>query len=44
MGERQKLTTSAGAPVGDNQNSLSAGPHDPVLMQNWQLIEKLAHH
>jgi len=37
------LTTSAGAPVADNQNSLSAGPRGPVLLQDWQLIEKLAH-
>lgn len=37
------LTTSAGAPVGDNQNSLTAGPRGPVLMQDYQLLEKLAH-
>ena len=37
------LTTSAGAPVADNQNSLTAGPRGPVLLQDWQLIEKLAH-
>ncbi len=37
------LTTSAGAPVADNQNSLTAGPRGPVLMQDWQLLEKLAH-
>ena len=36
-------TTSAGAPVVDNQNSLSAGPRGPLLMQDWQLLEKLAH-
>ena len=38
-----KLTTSAGAPVADNQNSLSAGPRGPLLMEDYQLIEKLAH-
>ncbi|MCG2839922.1 catalase [Sandaracinobacter sp. RS1-74] len=38
-----RLTTSAGSPVADNQNSQSAGPRGPVLMQDWQLIEKLAH-
>jgi catalase len=38
-----KLTTSAGAPIADNQNSLTAGPRGPVLMQDYQLIEKLAH-
>ncbi|MCC7274210.1 MAG: catalase [Alphaproteobacteria bacterium] len=37
------LTTTAGAPVADNQNALTAGPRGPVLMQDWQLIEKLAH-
>ena len=38
-----QLTTSAGNPVADNQNSLSAGPRGPLLMQDYQLIEKLAH-
>ena len=37
------LTTSAGAPVADNQNSQTAGPRGPVLLQDYQLIEKLAH-
>jgi catalase len=37
------LTTTAGAPVADNQNSVTAGPRGPVLMQDYQLIEKLAH-
>lgn len=39
----KKLTTTAGSPVTDNQNSLTAGPKGPVLMQDWQLVEKLAH-
>jgi catalase len=43
MSEQPTLTTSAGAPIGDNQNSLTAGPRGPVLMQDYQLIEKLAH-
>ncbi|HHL21667.1 MAG TPA: catalase [Aliiroseovarius sp.] len=38
-----RLTTTNGAPVADNQNSLTAGPRGPVLMQDWQLLEKLAH-
>src|SRR5258706_14611302 len=38
-----RLTTSAGNPIADNQNSISAGPRGPVLMQDYQLIEKLAH-
>ncbi|TWA80440.1 catalase [Azospirillum brasilense] len=37
------LTTGAGIPVADNQNSLTAGPRGPVLMQDFHLIEKLAH-
>jgi catalase len=43
MSERPTLTTTAGAPVADNQNSITAGPHGPVLLQDYQLIEKLAH-
>ena len=37
------LTTTAGAPIADNQNSATAGPRGPVLMQDYQLLEKLAH-
>ena len=39
----KQLTTTAGAPVADNQNSQTAGPRGPVLLQDYQLIEKLAH-
>jgi catalase len=38
-----QLTTSAGNPIADNQNALSAGPQGPLLLQDYQLIEKLAH-
>jgi catalase len=38
-----RITTTSGAPVSDNQNSLTAGPRGPVLIQDHQLIEKLAH-
>jgi catalase len=41
--QRLTLTTTAGAPVVDNQNSLTAGERGPILMQDSQLIEKLAH-
>ena len=41
--KRPRLTTSAGIPVGDNQNSLTAGPRGPLLVQDWQLFEKHAH-
>jgi catalase len=37
------MTTSAGNPIADNQNALSAGPRGPLLLQDYQLIEKLAH-
>lgn len=37
------MTRTGGAPVGDNQNSLTAGPNGPVLLQDHHLIEKLAH-
>lgn len=36
------LTTDFGAPVPDNQNSLTAGPRGPLLMQDVWLNEKLA--
>ncbi|MBM6616287.1 catalase KatA [Bacillus suaedaesalsae] len=39
----QKLTTSWGAPVGDNQNSITAGHRGPTLIQDVHLLEKLAH-
>lgn len=37
------LTTTAGNPIADNQNSLSAGARGPLLLQDYQLLEKLAH-
>jgi catalase len=40
---RPTLTTTAGAPVADNQNSITAGARGPVLLEDYQLIEKLAH-
>lgn len=41
--QRKVLTTSNGAPVDDNQNSMSAGPRGPLLLQDFHLIDKLAH-
>ena len=38
-----KLTTAAGAPVVDNQNVITAGPHGPMLLQDVWHLEKLAH-
>jgi len=43
MTQASRLTTTAGSPIADNQNSLSAGPRGPLIMQDWQLLEKLAH-
>jgi catalase len=43
MSKKPVMTTSAGAPIPDNQNSITAGARGPVLMQDYQLIEKLAH-
>jgi catalase len=40
---RKLLTTSAGAPVGDDNNSISAGARGPLTFDNYQLFEKLAH-
>ena len=37
------MTTAAGTPVADNQNSQTAGPRGPVLMQDYQLMERMAH-
>ena len=36
------LTTDQGAPVSDNQNSLTAGPRGPLLAQDLWLNERLA--
>ncbi len=38
-----KMTTAFGKPVGDDQNSKTAGSRGPVLMQDMHLLEKLAH-
>ena len=38
----EQLTRATGAPVGDNLNSETAGPLGPTLLQDHQLIEKLA--
>ncbi|MEH6592298.1 MAG: catalase [Halioglobus sp.] len=40
---RKILTTSAGAPVADDDNSISAGSRGPLTLDNVQLFEKLAH-
>jgi catalase len=42
MSKKKQLTTAAGQPVGDNQNALTAGPRGPILLQDYQLLEKMA--
>lgn len=43
MDTTPQLTTASGIPVADNQNSITAGPRGPVLLQDFHLIEKLQH-
>lgn len=40
---QKTMTTTAGNPISDNQNSITAGERGPILLQDYQLIEKLAH-
>src|SRR3954451_8645168 len=37
------LTTATGAPVSDNQNSMTAGERGPIVFDDFHLFEKLAH-
>ena len=37
------MSTAAGNGIGDNQSSLTADPRGPVLMADYQLMEKMAH-
>lgn len=39
----KNLTGANGAPIADNQNSRTAGPRGPVLLDDFNLVEKLAH-
>ena len=41
--DEKRLTTTGGAPISNNQNSTTAGQRGPILMQDYQLMEKLAH-
>jgi catalase len=40
---QSRFSTASGIPIADNQNSLSAGPRGPLLLQDFHLIEKLQH-
>jgi len=39
----ERLTTMTGCPVANNKNSLTAGIHGPILLQDRFLLEKLEH-
>ncbi|PIL18768.1 hypothetical protein P775_19560 [Puniceibacterium antarcticum] len=39
----KRLTTTGGAPMPTNDTSKTAGPRGPLLLDDYQLIEKLAH-
>lgn len=41
--DKKKLTTAAGAPVPNNQDSMTAGPRGPMLLQDVWFLEKMAH-
>lgn len=41
--DNRRITTAAGAPVTDYENSMTAGPRGPLLMQDLWFLEKLAH-
>lgn len=41
--KKHTLTTTNGCPVADNQNSMTAGPRGPMLLQDFWFLEKLAH-
>ncbi len=43
MSGKKNLTSNNGAPVGDNQNILTAGSRGPMLMQDVWYLEKMAH-
>ena len=38
-----KLTTAFGAPVADDDNTMTAGPRGPALLQDVWFLEKMAH-
>ncbi|KAJ8978362.1 hypothetical protein NQ317_018594 [Molorchus minor] len=41
--DKESITTTFGAPVGEKDASLTVGYHGPVLLQDWVLIDELAH-
>jgi catalase len=43
MPDTKTMTTGFGAPIGDDQNTATAGARGPALMQDVHLLEKMAH-
>ncbi len=43
MSDKPKLTSTSGAPYPSNAHSKTAGTRGPLLMEDHQLLEKLAH-
>lgn len=43
MSDKRKLTSINGAPVANNQDSLTVGARGPMLLQDVWFLEKLAH-
>jgi catalase len=43
MSEKKKLTTASGIPYANNEDSQTAGPRGPILIQDFILHEKMAH-
>jgi catalase len=41
--QKSVITNSNGCPMDDNQNSMTAGPRGPIVMTDFNLIDKLAH-
>lgn len=41
--EKKKLTSASGIPYTEHENSLTAGPRGPILLQDYMLHEKMAH-
>ncbi|MGB3076135.1 MAG: catalase, partial [Chitinophagales bacterium] len=40
---KKKLTSASGIPYTEHENSMTAGPRGPVLLQDYILHEKMAH-
>ena len=43
MNGKRPLTSKSGAPVPDNDNSLTAGSRGPMMLQDTWFLEKMAH-